>query len=893
MRFIRSLLIIFTLLLVFPYPALAQSQVRVLLLPFGMHSQTDISGTRKQVMETLASVLDSSGARIVGIDEIKAEVLKDKAVVFNDESAFRLSGRVPADFAIVGSLTRIGSTTDVDWHILDLREKASVGFYFKSAAAEANLLARVKEAAPQVFERMLQALKARPAVKTGVIDSITVTGNRRVDAEAILKKVTSKAGSPYSPDDVKEDLRAIYATGYFDDVSADLSDRATGKVLTFIVREMPFIKKIEFRGNSELKEDKLKDSVTIKENTVLDRVLLGENAAKIKAQYAEEGFYNATVNPVIETDGVEARVIFDINEGPEVRVRRITFIGNRFFSAGKLKGFMTTSEAGILSFATKSGKFNDFVLQNDLAIIMSKYYDNGFIRADVIEKRVLLSEDKKWFYITIALSEGDQFRIGKVDVTGDILPSTTKEELIDKLKIKSGEVFSRTRMSQGIEAVTDVYGDKGYAYADIKPLTQSDPEKKTIDVTLDIKTNDLVYIERIDISGNVRTRDKVIRRELELGEGDQYRSSELKRSRNNLKRLGYFEDVRINQTQGSAPDKMKLDVDVRERPTGAVSLGFGYSSVDKLIGTASVSQSNFMGTGIRLELSGTVSASSSKYVLGFTEPWLFDKPLSAGADVYNTDRTYPDFTEGKKGFDVRFGFPIYDRYSRGYLTYKLEDVKITNVADTASTLIKEQAGKSTESSITLTAKRDTRDDAFFPTEGEVLTATAQFSGGPLGGTNHFVKYEADAVKFFALPWDTTISFHGVIGHVQGLKDHVVPIYERYYLGGINSIRGFKTRTISPKDPVTGDLIGGNTMMAVNTEFLFPLMPEQHVKGLVFFDAGNAYKGRIDFGDIRTSAGVGIRWFSPLGPLRLELGFNLGKRPGETSRQWDFAIGTVF
>ncbi|MBI5587575.1 MAG: outer membrane protein assembly factor BamA [Deltaproteobacteria bacterium] len=893
MRFIRTLTIIFALLFVLPHSARAQAQVRVLLLPFEMHSATDISGTRRQVMESLASSLDSEGARIVGLDEIREEVLKSGRKSFNDESAFRLSEKVPADFAVVGSIVRLGDAIDVDWHILDLKTKAIVGFYFKSSGAEWELLKKVGEAGAQVYVRMLASLKARPAVKSGVIDGITVIGNRRVDAEAVLKKVTSKTGAPFSPDDVKEDLRAIYATGYFDDVSADLSDRATGKVLTFIVKEMPFIKKISFRGNKELKDEKLKDSVTIKENTVLDRVLLGENAEKIKTQYSEEGYFNATVTPVIETDGLEASVIFDVNEGPEVKVKRITFIGNRYFSSSRLKGLMNTSEAGIFSFLTKSGKFNDFALQNDIAIIMSKYFDNGFIRADILEKRVLLSEDKKWFYITIALTEGEQFRVGSVDVKGEILPSTSKEDLLDKLKIKNGEIFSRSKLSKGIEAVTDVYGDKGYAYADIKPVTQVDPEKKTIDVTLDIKANDLVYIERIDITGNVRTRDKVVRRELELGEGDQYKSSELRRSRNNLKRLGYFEDVRINQTQGSASDRIKLDVNVRERPTGAISLGFGYSSVDKLIGTASVSQSNFMGTGVKLDLSGTVSSTSSKYVLGFTEPWLFDRPISAGADIYNTDRDYPGFKQTKNGFDLRLGFPIYDRVTRGFLTYKLEDVKISNVKDTASNLIKGQAGKSTESSLTAMARRDTRDDAFFPTDGEVLTASTQFSGGPLGGTSHFIKYEGDAVKFFALPWETTISFHGSVGFIQGYQGKTVPIFEKYYLGGLNSIRGFKTRTVSPKDPATGDLIGGNTMMTFNTEFLFPLFSEQAVKGLIFFDAGNSYKGRIDLADIRTGAGVGIRWFSPLGPLRLELGFNLNKREGESSKQWDFAIGTAF
>lgn len=871
------------------------AQVRVVIIPFDMHSKTDISPTRKNIMETLASSLSASGAEVAGVDIIKEQMLKKGVFSFTEKDAYEIGAKAKADFAVVGSITRLGNSFDVDWRVIDLGGKTAIAFYHNSSDSEGELTGRIREAAPQMYERMASALKARPVVKTGNIDKIAISGNRRVDTEAILRKITSKTGEPFSPDDVRDDIRAIYGTGYFDDVSADLSDTASGKVLTFYVKEMPFIRKIEFKGNSEVKDEKIKEALTLKENTVLDRVLLGENAEKIKALYNEEGYYLATVNPVIESDGLEATVSFRINEGPEVKVKRITFIGNKFFTDKKLKSFMQTSEVGWWSFVTKSGKFNEFMLQNDLAVMLGQYFDNGYIQADVTDYRVLLSEDKKYFYVTVAISEGEQYKVGNLDITGEMLPSTSKEELLKKLKLEKGQVFSRSKMSKGIDAITDVYGDQGYAYADIKPLTRVDKEAKTVDITIDIKKNELVYIEKIDVTGNVRTRDKVIRREVELGEGDLFSSSAIRRSRNNLKRLGYFEDVKIAQDQGSNNERMRLGVDVKERPTGSISLGFGYSSVDKLIGTASIAQANLMGTGIKLDLSGTISATSSKYVLGFTEPWLFDKPLSAGFDIYNTDKTYSDFSLRKKGFDVRLGFPLTDRYTRGYVTYKFEDVNITDVADTASSFIKEQAGRSTESSIKLLARRDTRDDAFFPTEGHTLNASVEFAGGPLGGTSYFIKYEGDAVKFFSLPWDTTFSLHGAAGYIMSYDGHTPPIYERYFLGGMNSIRGFETRGISPKDPQTGDLIGGSAMLVANSEFLFPLFPQQNIRGLVFLDVGNTYDGirKVDLGDLRYGAGFGIRWFSPIGPLRLELGFNLNRREGEKAQQWDFAIGSMF
>ncbi len=894
LRLLSLTLTVIFLLLIFPYPATAQSaHVKVLILPFDMQGGADISVLRRNLMEGLASSLHSAGAEIVGIDVIKDLMLKEGVTRFDEAEAYRVAEKAPADFAFTGVITKAGPAAKVDWRILDLKDRTIVALYMKTAESENELIRQVAETAQPMYEKMSAALKAKPTVKSGRIDRIAISGNRRVDAEAIMRKVISKAAEEFSPDNVKEDIRSIYGTGYFDDVSADLSDTASGKVLTFIVKEMPFIKKIEWKGNSEIKDEKIKEVVTIKENTVLDRAILGQNAEKLKALYTEEGFYLAAIKPVIESDGVEAKVIFQINEGPEVKVKRITVIGNKFFTADKIKGFMSTSEEGVLSFITKSGKFSEYIFQNDLNLIIGRYMDNGFINADILDRRVLLSEDKKWFYITIAVSEGDQYRVGRLEAQGDIIPSTTREEILEKVKMKPGDIYNRSRLVKGIDAISDIYGDQGYAYADIKPLTKVDNGKKTMDIMLNIKKNELAYVERVDISGNVRTRDKVIRREFELEEGDLFNSSALKRSRNNLKRLGYFEDVKISQAQGSGPDKIKLDIDVKERPTGQISLGFGYSSVDKLIGTASISQSNFMGTGIRLDLSGTVSHTSQRYVLGFTEPWLFDKPISAGLDIYNTEQTYPDFTLRKKGFDLRGGFPLVGRYTKGFLTYKLENIDIANVLPTASSFIQAQAGKATESSITAMMSRDTRNDAFFPTEGSVATLSVQFAGGPLGGTSYFIKYEGNAIKYFPLPYETAVSVRGAAGYLQGYGGKNAPIYEKYFLGGLDSIRGFPTRTISPKDPVTGDLIGGTVMMLVNTEFLFPILAEQNLRGVVFFDAGNTYIDNLNFSDIREGAGVGIRWFSPIGPLRLELGFNLKRRDGEKNHVWDFAIGGAF
>ncbi len=871
-------------------PAYA-SELKVIVVPFEMHSATDIRVERKNVMNSVAQTLAGAGAEITGMDVLKQLVVKDKVDGFDETTALEIAAKAGADFAILGSVTKLGATTNVDIRVLDIVAKESLSLYYYSSVSVAELLRKIEAGGEAIYKKMTDTVRARPTIRSGTIDLIDIAGNIRVDSAAIIRKVSSRIGSTYSPDDVREDIRSIYSTGYFDDVSADLSDTASGKVLTFTVKELPFIREIELRGNKELTEDTLRTMLTLSSNNVLDRVLLGENREILQAYYESEGFYLAKVTTEIESNGVDATVVFNIEEGSEVRVRRITIIGNKALSDKKLKKVMTTKETWLLSLFSESNRFDEFLFHNDLSLIMGEYFDNGYIKADITDRRVLLSEDKKWFYITIAIDEGPQYSISEIDVSGDLL--ATKRELMELLKTAPGEVFNRSILAVDIDKLTDFYGDKGYAYAEILPRTRVDETQRTIDIDFNFTKNELVYIERVDLSGNTRTRDKVIRRELETEEGDLYSTSEVKRSRNNLRRLGYFDSVKIGRSQGSGDDKIKLDIEVTERPTGSISIGMGYSSVDKIIATASLAQDNFMGTGIKLNISGTKSASSSNYVVSLTEPWLFDKPISAGIDLYNTIKEYPDFTIAKKGFGLRAGFPLYKKNTRGYVSYKLEDINVSEIADTASSFIQEQKGINTESSIKVSARHDTRDDAFFPSEGVVANFSTELAGGPLGGTTYFIKYEGDLVKFFSLPLDTTFSLRGSLGYVQGHSEKEPPVYVRYFLGGLNSIRGFETRTISPKDEATGDLIGGTTKVVANAEFVFPLIEAQKIKGVLFFDAGNTYDGQIDFKDIRTGAGAGLRWFSPMGPLRLEFGINLDPRTGEKTQQWDFTIGTLF
>ncbi|MEE8423789.1 MAG: outer membrane protein assembly factor BamA, partial [Thermodesulfobacteriota bacterium] len=470
----------------------------------------------------------------------------------------------------------------------------------------------------------------------------------------------------------------------------------------------------------------------------------------------------------------------------------------------------------------------------------------------------------------------------------------TEKELSEYLNSAEGKVFSRVVLMKDISNLVDVYADQGYAFADINPSTRIDEENQKVNLTLNIEKGEKVFVEKINITGNTRTRDKVIRREIELAEGDLFSSTKLKRSKRNLNRLGFFDVLDIATVRGSAPDKIVFDVRVEERPTGSFAVGAGYSSVDNFIATVSITQNNLFGTGRRLKADVTTSSSSQRYNISFTEPWFLDKPISAGFDLFRIDKEYTDFTKFSNGGDIRFGFPV-RQDTRLFLTYKLEQVEIKDVAVSAADFIQKQTGERLESSVAALLKRDSRNSFLEPTEGSVENVSVEVAGSFLGGDVNFAKYFVDVGKYFPAPLKTTFLLRGRAGYVHSLSDDPVPIFEKFFLGGLNTIRGFKSRSIGPKATDTDDVIGGDLEVIGNVEFIFPLVPKQRVKGLVFLDTGNAYDtvGDFDFSELRTGVGVGIRWLSPMGLLRLEWGFNVDPKDDEESSQFEFSIGGSF
>ncbi|MCM2356572.1 MAG: outer membrane protein assembly factor BamA [Geobacteraceae bacterium] len=744
------------------------------------------------------------------------------------------------------------------------------------------------------------------------IAELIVKGNRRIESVVILNAVKLKAGEPLAIEQVDSDIRAIYKLGYFQDVKAETEKSDKGVVLIYTVVEKPIVREVRIDGNKEISADKIREAFALKPGAVFSAKELTSGVKKVKKLYSDDGYYLAEVDAATEKRSeTELRVLLKISEGEKVLIKRIRFEGNRAFSDRKLKKEMETGEKWFLSWLTGGGTYKEEVLKNDVALVADLYYNNGYVNVKVGEPKVELLEDKSGLLVTIGITEGDQFRTGSLDFKGDLL--VDREELAKKVKLKTGEVFSRGVLRGDIFTLTDLYGDMGYAFANVSPLSQADPEKKTINITFDFEKGEKVHIDRINISGNTKTRDKVVRREMRLDEGGLYGTTPLKKSKQNLMNLGFFEEANISTAKGSAANKLNVNVEVKEKPTGTFSIGAGYSSLDGLIGQGSVQQANFLGLGLKANAAASLGGKTQTYNVGLTDNYFMDTRWTLGADIYRTERDYTDYSKRVTGGDIKAGYPLSETLSTLWV-YRYEDKKIFDISDAlqqsiALGLETQPEETSTTSSISASLSRNTTDYRLDPTKGMVNGLSVEFAG--LGGTNRFLRFIGNTRAYFPVIWGTVFSLHGELGYVDGLGKEV-PIDERFYLGGINTLRGYRSREVGPNvsspAPVSTLLgvtsasvnrafTGGDTEAYFNAEFTFPLLKEVGLKGVAFFDIGNAYDGfdRIFSTSMQASYGAGIRWFSPIGPLRLEYGIPLNPRSGidSASGKLEFSIGSFF
>ncbi len=777
----------------------------------------------------------------------------------------------------------------------------------------------------------------------------------RIAKDDVLSYMRLRTGQTFKVESLANDVRSLWDSGFFEDIQVDLTQVSRGVRLTFKVVERPNIKAIEFSGNDELDDDKLTETIEIKPNTILSVPAVRRSVQKIKDAYAEKGYFLANVDSSIEPQrDNEVIVRFKIVEHQEVTVRRVTFIGNVHVPSSELREVMQTGNGSIFDFGS-GGPYRQDVLERDILLINALYYDKGYMGVQIGTPRVMLTTDREGIEITITIHEGPRYKIRQLkifeqDADGnEVEPLGGRRKLREMIRAQSGDWFNRAQVVKDLQAVRTLYRDAGYYDVEAEPQTDIDPVHAQVDIVIPIKRGPPVRIERIEIKGNTKTRDSVLRREMEIQEGQLYSESGVEESKKRITALGYFERVDVTTEQGSAPDKVVINFEIAERPTGTFQVGAGFSSIENFIATAQVQQANLFGNGQSLALSAQVSSLRQVVSLRFFEPYFFGTDWSMSTELYDQLYVYPNFARRSLGGSLTFGYALIQPWLRTSLTGTAEYDQVDN----SSTTLFGTLGTSNpyygvfqnlplanlfNSGLTISLRPaivlDTRNNRLFPTSGVYLNASSELASSAFGSEVEFWRQRFTGRFYYPLGGGNGMPGSGFVlklntevGLITSPSPQGVPIYQRFFLGGILDVRGFLLRSIGPRLPLNQSLdpnsppitnganIGGNLEAYMNLELEFPILDKVGIRGVVFFDAGNAWNTEDQFcrttpapqfdkvvspcftadslAYLRTSSGFGIRWFSPLGPLRFEWGFPLYRLPYEQPMDFEFTIGNFF
>ncbi len=873
-------LIIIALMGICQRSASAQEPPSVVLLPFEIFAEQDLTYLQTEIPSALKNSLEQAGARVLFLDPVSEPDWKRR--VGSIEEIKGLSLQTGAGYIIWGSLTWIGQQFSLDLKLFETPSERPAPFTVEGKGVE-NLPAAVDKLAQELILRIFKRKK---------ILAINIDGTQRIEVDAIKRVVKTQPGDIYNLNNLSEDLKAIYAMGYFDDIQIEAETQPEGTIVTFMIKEKPTLNKVTFSGiRWAFDDEEVEEVITAKRGSILNINVIQNDIDRITELYKEENYHNVSVDyKIYERKDNQADLEYIIEEGEKFQIERILFEGNTAFSDKDLKRQMTTSETNFLSWFTTAGDLNENNLEQDVARLTAFYKNNGYMQARVGEPVVKFEGNE--IEITIKIDEGPRFKVGTVSLTGDLI--LTREELSQSLKISQEEFYNRETLRNDVLNLTDLYANQGFAYVDVAPKVKQDPEKLVVDITFDIKKGQEVYFEEIIISGNTKTRDKVIRRRLRVYEQERFSSQQLKRSVRNLYRLDYFEDVKVDTAKGSAEDKMVVKIDVTEKSTGAFSFGAGYGNEEKFFGTISIAERNLFGRGQTLELKASLGSKTQNVDLSFTEPYIYDMPLSGTVTFYNWKYNYQEYDKDSFGLGLSLSYPIFS-YTRAKVGYVYDLADISSISSDAPDSIKELSGENVKSSITTSLRYDSRDSTFVPTEGANVGGSFEFAG--IGGDIGFMKYIGEASVYLPLFWEAVIAPHFEAGYVNKTKTKKLPDYEKFYLGGIGSLRGFERDDLAPRD-ADGNTIGGDKYVQFNLDLVVPLLKDQGVYGGVFFDTGRVYgdneKIELDPADLRQSAGLGIRWLSPVGPVRLEYGFILDRKSNDHGPgNWEFSMASAF
>jgi outer membrane protein insertion porin family len=770
----------------------------------------------------------------------------------------------------------------------DSATKVSSSGTAEPVAVTAETSAMTKESVPATPE-------AVPETQKSIVKAVEIKGNRTIGVSTILAKVKTRIGQEYQQVVISDDIKRIYNMGYFSDVNVEREPLDGGDRVIFQVVEKPIVDAITFSKLRYFSPKGLVRKLKTKKGKFLDSKSLNDDIRTLEETYTKKGLTQVKVDVDKKIDELnnKATVHFIIDEGERVKVKRILIDGNIHFVDKRILRIIKTRPAWLFN----SGYLKEELLEEDLERIKSFYEREGFIDAKAQYK--IEEVNPKSRNIRFSIDEGKQYFVEQISIANNKVLSEA-EILAAMFEVRPGGVFSREKLSVDLSNIRTAYFDQGYIFADVRESTSLNPETGKVQIRLDVAEGDLAYINRIKIQGNDRTRDIVIRRELRLYPGDRFDGSKLRRSKERLRNLGYFEDIGYDIEDTDIPDKKDLIVQVKEAKTGSLSFGGGYSTVDQFVGFVEVEQRNFdftnwptfTGGGQNITIRAEAGSSRQNSIFSFTEPWLFDYPISGGFDAYLTEREREEDTgyaydEKRVGGDIRLGKQFTDLIT-GNFTYRLEDVTIGNFEEEVSADLKAEEGTNTVSSTSFTLVRDARDSAISPTKGFYLSGTTDFAGGILGGDKDFYRFSSRAAYDIPLKWNSVLEFQVRGGIVDAYGDsESVPIFERFFVGGAKTIRGYDERMVGPLDPVTEDPIGGDSFFVGNVELTVPVI--EFIKVAAFFDTGNAWEDATDIcsGDFKSGFGMGLRVKTPVGPMNLDYGYPLNDIPSEEDRTGKF------
>ena len=870
--------------------------VKVVVLPFAINAGDDLSYLKESLPELITDRLREAGFQVVDPAEVGRIVDEKGITTFDSRTAREVALLTGAGYSVYGSLNQIGDDLTLDTRLVDAYGSAPG----KKISVNKEGLINLLPAVDSLVDRMKMDL-----LKVDVIAEVDVEGTQVLDKDVVLMRLTLQKGDMLTAKSVNVALKNIYDLGYFDDVKVKVDTIPDGKKVIFVVKEKPRIQAMGVKGAGAIDSEDILEAVSTKKGGVINPKVLADDIRVIREMYRKEGYYKAKVTHEVEDAGKGvARLTFIIDEGPKLYIQNVIIDGAKQLDPDDIKDVLALKERGFLSWISNTGVLKEELLDRDAAAIQAYYNSKGFIDVKVGKPEVEIKDDG--IDVIYQVWEGERYKMGNTYFKGDLIDGPEKllaVTMIDKLK-EDDEYFDRTILKTDVESLTNYYNNYGYAYADVQVNLKDNPETRIVDVVYTISKHQRVHIRRVLIEGNTITRDNVVMREMRLADGDMFSGSKLNRSHTRLSNLGFFEKVDISPVPTGNPAEMDLVVKVKDKPTGRIGGGVGYSTYDSVYLAAKISESNLFGKGYSVSLDGAFSGTRTAFTLNFNNPHLNDSEVGLNLEAHHRIEDFNNYDKTSTGSAVNFSYPI-GEYSYVLWGYSAEYYILNNIDDDASKSVKRDKGSHFLSQATGTVVRDTRDNIMQTTAGTVTSLGMVFGGGPLGGTDDFVKY-LGSFEWYTPAFEEVV-FHSKFWagflHKNFGGDHV-PTAERFELGGVGTVRGYSNYSISPLDSADSSE-GGTKAFYTNLEFRRQLSKEFGINSMFFFDAGNSWKedemmfsapsrkGTKPTLGLYKSVGVGLNWYSPMGPLGFVYGYGLDKIGTSGRHKFELLMGQQF